>query len=243
MTNLLDLLLPELISPIIKNLPIQDLKNCYNLDDIWKTEVIREIRKRLIVNCIFIHRKTTVKTLIDPKSRYSSISKALVRKMDCYISRNFGRSGYPAVKELGIGAINSGKKVMVRGWIHNVKTSISIPDIFELEPQKSPLPQSLNELYENFLVLDKPEYELVLEKHTLSLQKFHKLLFSDYTFNFQVPTDLSEYYNSSYSETDTETGSISSDSDSECEASVKTYQNLPDGPRCSTGFHIIPSRW
>ncbi|RHZ44884.1 hypothetical protein Glove_707g116 [Diversispora epigaea] len=52
-TNLLDLP-SELIPSIIKNLPIQDLKNYCVLDDIWKDEVIREIHKRLIVDCKFV---------------------------------------------------------------------------------------------------------------------------------------------------------------------------------------------
>ncbi|CAG8566895.1 4356_t:CDS:2 [Diversispora eburnea] len=129
-TNLLDLIPPELIPSITKNLPIQDLKNCCSLDNIWKTEVIREIRKRLIVDCTFIDSKTTVKALIDLKSQYNSISKALVKKMDLYISRDWG-SRYPAVKKLGVGATNAGKKVMVR-------------------------------------VIDKPEYDLVLESTWLT---------------------------------------------------------------------------
>ncbi|CAG8616043.1 8697_t:CDS:2, partial [Diversispora eburnea] len=112
-TNLLDLIPSELIPSITKNLPIQDLKNCCSLDNIWKTEVIREIRKRLIVDCTFIDSKTTVKALINPKSQYNSISKALAKKMDLYISRDWG-SRYPAVEKLGVGTTNAGKKVMVR---------------------------------------------------------------------------------------------------------------------------------
>src|SRR5215475_9867643 len=102
--NLLDQLTPELIPFILKNLSIQDLKKCCNIDNnnIWKDEVLREIHKRLIVDCTFIHDKVTVKALIDPKSKYNSISKALAKKMDLYISREFG-SEYPAVKKLGIG--------------------------------------------------------------------------------------------------------------------------------------------
>ncbi|RHZ60066.1 hypothetical protein Glove_359g8 [Diversispora epigaea] len=75
-----------------KNLPIQDLKNCCSLDDIWKAEVIREIRKRLIVDCTFIFGKTTVKAIIGPKSHYSNISKTLAKKLDRYISKDFGGS-------------------------------------------------------------------------------------------------------------------------------------------------------
>ncbi|CAG8613269.1 11647_t:CDS:2, partial [Diversispora eburnea] len=111
-TNLLDLLPSELIPSIIKNLPIQDLKNCCSLDDIWKDEVIRKIRKRLIVDCKFVDNNIIIKTIINLKSHYSNISKALVKKLNCYISRDFGRSGYSTVKELGINVINSGKKIM-----------------------------------------------------------------------------------------------------------------------------------
>ncbi|CAG8656095.1 1930_t:CDS:1, partial [Diversispora eburnea] len=194
--------------------------------------------------------------------------KALAKKLDCYISRDFGGSGYPAVKELGIDVINSGKKVMVRGWIRSEKISIPIPDIFKLESQKTPLPKCLGESFEHFLVLNKPKCKLVLgerwldrlmdrirehiypepenfkyyrmyrsmeyyykmynqwykkEKRTLSLQKFYKLLFPDYTFDFKAPTDLSEYYDSEYSETESE----SSDSGIEFEFSDSEAENVP----------------
>ncbi|CAG8582857.1 7502_t:CDS:2 [Ambispora gerdemannii] len=66
-------------------------------------------------------------------------------------------SKYPAVKDLGIGATNAGKKVMVRGWLHDEEISVSLPNIFELEP-----PSYLDKSYEHFLVIDKPEYDLVL---------------------------------------------------------------------------------
>ena len=112
--NLFDRLAPELIPFILKNLSIQDLKKCCSINEIWKDEVIREIRRRLIVDCTFVDEKVTVKALIDPKSYYSSISKALAQKIGLYITREFG-SEYPAVKELGIGTTNAGKKVMVRG--------------------------------------------------------------------------------------------------------------------------------
>ncbi|CAG8538099.1 5111_t:CDS:2 [Paraglomus occultum] len=75
MPNLLDLP-PELIPFITKYLPIQDLKN------IWKTEVIREIRKRLIVDCTFIDRKTTVKALIDPIEDLGIGTQMLARKYE-----------------------------------------------------------------------------------------------------------------------------------------------------------------
>ncbi|CAJ0861175.1 4419_t:CDS:2 [Entrophospora sp. SA101] len=160
MPNLLNLLPPELIPFITKYLPIQDLKNCCSLNDIWKTEVIREIRKRLIVDCTFVNRKTTVKALIDPKSKYGSISKALAQKMGLYITRMYG-SKYPAVEDLGIGATNAGKKVMRRGWVDREKVSVTLPNIFELGKLKS-LPRYLNETFTNFVVIDKPEYDLVL---------------------------------------------------------------------------------
>src|SRR6185369_5606102 len=121
---------------------------------------IREIQKRLIVDCTFVNRKTTVKALIDPKSEYNSISKALARKMDLYITRMDG-SKYPAVETLGIGATNAGKKVMVRGWLRDNNISVSLPNIFESGKLKS-LPQYLNETYTHFVVIDKPEYDLVL---------------------------------------------------------------------------------
>ena len=160
-TNLLDRLAPELIPFILKNLSIQDLKKCCSINNIWKDEVVREIHRRLIVECTFVDAKVTVKALIDPKSRLNSISKVLARKMGLYISREFG-SKYPAVKSLGIGATNAGKKVMVRGWLYGEKNSISIPDIFDLKLQSNTLPQCLGKSYEKFLVVDKPEYDLVL---------------------------------------------------------------------------------
>ena len=111
--NLLDQLAPELISFILKNLSIQDLKKCCSINDIWKDEVIREIRKRLIVGCTFTRAKVTVKALIDPKSFHGSINKTLAKKMNLYISREYG-SRYPAIRDLSIGATNADKKVMRR---------------------------------------------------------------------------------------------------------------------------------
>ncbi|CAG8726576.1 2556_t:CDS:2, partial [Dentiscutata heterogama] len=139
-----------LIPFITKYLLIQDLKNCYSLDDIWKTEAIREIRKRLIVDCSSIDSKTTVKALIDPKSQYNSISKALPRKMDLYITRIDG-SKYPAVEALGVG-------------VTNAEVSISLPNIFDVSQPLADLGPSsyLGNSYEHFLVVDKPEYDLVL---------------------------------------------------------------------------------
>ncbi|CAG8665556.1 10821_t:CDS:1, partial [Paraglomus occultum] len=73
-----------------------------------------------------------------------------------YITRTDG-SKYLAVGALGIGATNAGKKVMVRGWLRDKDVSISLPNIFELEPSSY-----LRKSYEHFLVVDKPEYDLVL---------------------------------------------------------------------------------
>ncbi|RGB41261.1 hypothetical protein C1646_752326 [Rhizophagus diaphanus] len=134
--NLLDQLTPELIPFILKNLSIQDLKKCCTINDIWKDEVLREIRKRLIVDCTFIRAKVTVKAFIDPKSYHGSISKALAKKMDLYISREYG-SRYPAViRDLDIGATNAGKKIVPPSYL-GIDTA-------------------------NFVVVDKPEYDLIL---------------------------------------------------------------------------------
>ncbi|CAB4390868.1 unnamed protein product [Rhizophagus irregularis] len=143
--------------------PDSDSDNESNLSDsecknnIWKDEVLREIRKRLIVDCTFIRAKVTVKALIDPKSFHGSISKALAKKMDLYISRLDG-SRYPAVRDLGIGATNAGKKVMRRGWVDREEVSVALPNIFdEIVP-----PSYLGIDTANFVVVDKPEYNLVL---------------------------------------------------------------------------------
>src|SRR6266542_2730608 len=111
--NLLNQLVPKLISFILKNLSIQKLKKCCSINNIWKDEAFQEICKRLIVDCIFTCAKVTVKALIDPKSFYGSISKALVKTMYLYISREYG-SRYPTVRDLGIDVTNAGKQVMRR---------------------------------------------------------------------------------------------------------------------------------
>src|ERR1051325_7856051 len=72
--NLLDQLAPELIPFILKNSSIQELKKCCSINNIWKDEALREIRKRLIVDCTFTCAKVTVKALIDPKS-YAALIK------------------------------------------------------------------------------------------------------------------------------------------------------------------------
>jgi len=157
--NLLDRLAPELISFILKNLLIQDLKKCCNINNIWKDEALREIRRRLIVDCTFVYEKVTVKALIDPKSYYSSISKALAKKMDLYISKE-GGSGFFAVQRL---ATNAGKKVMIRGWLQREKVSVTLPNIFD----GIKLPSYLGMDTETFVVVDKPEYDLVLGNNWL----------------------------------------------------------------------------
>jgi hypothetical protein len=114
------------------------------------------------VDCIFICNKVTVKVLIDSKSYYSSISKALVKKMDLYISRE-GGSGFPAVQRLGISATNAGKKVMIRGWLQREKVSVTLPNIFDgIKP-----PSYLGIDTETFIVVDKPEYDIVLGNNWL----------------------------------------------------------------------------
>ena len=66
------------------------------------------------MNCTFTRAKVTVKVLIDPKSFHGSISKALAKKIDLYISKEYG-SRYPAIRDLDIGTTNASKKVMRRG--------------------------------------------------------------------------------------------------------------------------------
>ena len=45
--NLLDLLLPEIISFILKYLPEQELKNSRSINNIWEREANLELRKRM----------------------------------------------------------------------------------------------------------------------------------------------------------------------------------------------------
>ena len=269
-TNLLDRLMPELIPFILKNLSIQELKKCCSINNIWKDEALREIRKRLIVDCTFTCAKVTVKALIDPKSFHGSISKALAKKMDLYISREYG-SRYPAVRDLGIGATNAGKKVMRRGWIDREEVSVTLPNIFdEIVPCMRKIDTA------NFVVVDKPEYDLVLgnvwlmhtgyavDRHQnppiyinkpkeieeqerekrqyrcrknlwelpLSLHTFYELLFPEFIatdsdgeviltkffkhHKVMRNLDLSEYYDSEYTETESECSSSEDESEDEC---------------------------
>ncbi|PKY14429.1 hypothetical protein RhiirB3_426421 [Rhizophagus irregularis] len=43
---------------------IEDLKKCCSINNIWKDEVILEIRRRLIVDCTFVNEKATVRPQI-----------------------------------------------------------------------------------------------------------------------------------------------------------------------------------
>jgi hypothetical protein len=83
--------------------------------------------------------------------------------MGLYISKEFG-SKYSAVKSLDIGATNAGKKVIVRGWLYGKKIFISILDIFDLKSQSNTLPQCLGKSFKKFLVVNNPEYDLVLRE-------------------------------------------------------------------------------
>jgi hypothetical protein len=90
-----------------------------------------------------------------------SSSKTLAQKIGLYITRIYG-SEYPAVKDLGISTTNAGKKVMVRGWVRDEEISISLSNIFELKP-----PSYVGKSNEHFLVVDKPEYDVVLGNNWL----------------------------------------------------------------------------
>uniref|UniRef100_U9TB27 F-box domain-containing protein n=1 Tax=Rhizophagus irregularis (strain DAOM 181602 / DAOM 197198 / MUCL 43194) TaxID=747089 RepID=U9TB27_RHIID len=66
-------------------------------------------------------------------------------------------SRYPTVKELAIGTPNADKKVMIRGWIKREKVAVTLPNIFDgLKP-----PSYLGIDTKTFVVVDKPEYDLV----------------------------------------------------------------------------------
>ncbi len=108
------------------------------------------------MDCTFICAKVTVKVLIDPKSFHGSISKVLAKKIDLYISREYG-SRYPAVRDLGINVTNADKKVMRRSWIDREEVSVTLPNIFD---------EIVSYIHKidtaNFIVINKPEYDLVL---------------------------------------------------------------------------------
>ncbi|RIA94565.1 hypothetical protein C1645_817842 [Glomus cerebriforme] len=155
------------------------------------------------MNCTF-----TCKTLIDPKSFYNSIS-------NLYISREYG-SRYPAIKDLGIGVTNA------------------VP------------PSYLEKDIANFVIVDKPEYDLIEKQErekrqyhckknlwelSLSLHMFYELLFPDFTtmdsdgeiiitkffkhYKVMRNLNLSEYYDSKYTETESECSGSKDESEDE----------------------------
>ncbi len=109
------------------------------------------------MDCTSTRAKVIVKALIDPKSFHDSVSKTLAKKMDLYISREYG-SRYPAVRDLSIGVTNASKKVMRRGWIDREEVSVALPNIFDEIVSSSYFGKDTA----NFVVVDKPEYDLVL---------------------------------------------------------------------------------
>ena len=80
----------------------------------------------------------------------------LIKKIDLYISREYG-SRYLAVRDLGISVTNANKKVMKRGWINKEKVFVTLPNIFD---EIIPCIRKIN--IANFVVIDKPEFDLVL---------------------------------------------------------------------------------
>ncbi|CAG8726213.1 533_t:CDS:1, partial [Funneliformis mosseae] len=67
-------------------------------------------------------------------------------------------SEYLAVKELDISATNADKKVMIKEWVSREEVSISLPNIFYRLKSLSLVITDT----ETFVVVDKPEYDLVL---------------------------------------------------------------------------------
>ena len=106
--------------------------------------------------------KVTVKALIDSKSFHNSISKTLTKNMDLYISREYG-SRYPAIRDLDIDVTNAGKKVMRRSWVNREEVSITLSNIFN----KIVLLSYLKIDIANFVIVNKPEYDLVLNNNWL----------------------------------------------------------------------------
>ncbi|RIA99257.1 hypothetical protein C1645_811740 [Glomus cerebriforme] len=72
-------------------------------------------------------------------------------------------SRYPAVRDLGISTTNASKKVMRRGWIDKKEVSVTLPNIFD----EIVSPSYLGINIANFVVVDKPEYDLVLDNNWL----------------------------------------------------------------------------
>ncbi|CAB4441130.1 unnamed protein product [Rhizophagus irregularis] len=162
--------------------------------------------------------------------------------MDLYISREYG-SRYPAVRDLGIGATNAGKKVMRRGWIDRKEVSVTLPNIFdEIVPcirkidtanfVTSPIyinkPKEIEEQER-----EKRQYRCRknLWELPFSLHTFYELLFPDFTatdsdgeiiitkffkhHKVMRNLDLSEYYDSEYTETESECSSSEDESEDE----------------------------
>ncbi|RIA82497.1 hypothetical protein C1645_835255 [Glomus cerebriforme] len=109
--------------------------------------------------------------------------------MDLYISREYG-SRYPAVRDLGIGVTNADKKVMRRGWIDREEISVTLPNIFD---------EKL--LFPDFTATDS-DGEIIITKFF----KHHKVMRN---------LDLSEYYDSEYTETESECSSSEDESEDE----------------------------
>ncbi|CAG8530640.1 2751_t:CDS:1, partial [Dentiscutata heterogama] len=67
-------------------------------------------------------------------------------------------SRYPTVVELSINATNASKKMMVKEWVYRENVSVSLPNIFD----RLKLSSYLGMDTATFVVIDKPEYDLVL---------------------------------------------------------------------------------
>ncbi|RGB28154.1 hypothetical protein C1646_768164 [Rhizophagus diaphanus] len=184
------------------------------------------------LDCTFVIDKITVKALIDPKSRYNSISKMLAQKIGLYITRIYG-SEYPTVKDLGISVTNTGKKVMVKGWIRDEVVSISLPNIFELKLLS--LGCRIDKCDARYWENNK-EKRLYYVRNNIDilsppLYTFYELLFPNFTENNSdgevIITkffkhymaienfDLSEYYDSEYTETESEYSYFEDETESE----------------------------
>ncbi|RGB43276.1 hypothetical protein C1646_750023 [Rhizophagus diaphanus] len=110
----------------------QDLKKCHSINDIWKDEVIREIRRRFIVNCTFTH------------------TKRIWVKISCS-------------KKLWHWHNKCWQESDEEGWIDRKEVSVTLPNIFN----EIVSPSYLGIDTANFVVVDKPEYDLVLGNNWL----------------------------------------------------------------------------
>ena len=184
------------------------------------------------------------------------------------------------MRDLGIGATNASKKVMRRGWVDREEVSVALPNIFDdIVP-----PSYFGKDTANFVVVDKPEYDLVLGTvwlmHTgyavdryqtsswyvnkpkkieeqerqyrcrknlwelpLSLYTFYELLFPEFIatdsdgeviltkffkhHKVMRNIDLSEYYDSEYTETESEYSSFKDETESEDEDSYSDSMTPP----------------